>query len=59
MHHHGPSKLFHWPKEEDACWSSEGDIVCVIDVPSIASSRWICCLSKRMMLELEDYGASG
>ena len=38
MHPHGPSKLFHWPKEEDTCWISEGEIVCVIDVPSIVSS---------------------
>ena len=59
MHPHGPSKLFHWPNKEDTCWVSEGDIFCVIDIPSVASSQRMYCLGKRMMLQLEDYGGSG
>ncbi|XP_041360150.1 uncharacterized protein LOC121376369 [Gigantopelta aegis] len=46
MHTHGP-KLFHWPNEEDTCWISDGDIFCVIDTPSIASSRRMYSLSKK------------
>ena len=47
MHPHGPSKLFHWPNNEDTCWISEGDILCIIDSPSLASSRRMYCLSKK------------
>ena len=43
----GPSKLFHWPKNEDNCWISESDILCVIDTPSLASSQRMYCLSKQ------------
>ncbi len=47
MHPHGPSKLFHWPNKEDTCWVREGDIFCVIDTPSVASSRRMYGLSKK------------
>lgn len=47
MHPHGPSKLFHWPNTEDTCWISEGDILCVIDALSLASSGRMYCLGKK------------
>ena len=48
MHPRGPSKLFHWPNNDDACGISEGDICCVI----VSSRRMmlllvkICCISS-------------
>ena len=30
MHPHGPSKLFHWPRDEDRCWTDKKNILCII-----------------------------
>ena len=46
MHPYGHSKLFHWPTDDDTCWISEPDVLCVIDTPSLASSRRMYCLNR-------------
>ena len=30
MHPRGSFKLFHWPTDDDTCWISEPDVLCVI-----------------------------
>ena len=46
MHPHGPSKLFHWPTDDDTCWISEPDVLCVIDTPFLPCSRRMYCLNR-------------
>lgn len=39
MHPNGPSRSFYWPQQEDLCWVPFQHVLCVIDVPSLATTR--------------------
>jgi len=52
MHPSGPTKLLHWPDDEDLCWSLKTKIICTIAAPCTVSGRK-CNISRHKIDKIE------